>query len=284
MFDIQHSVFDIQFNMQYYIIQPSELLKPYVRCFWVFEHNLAVDEPEYIYRSVADGCAEIVFHYKGVFDDISENNNGSAANYRSGLQAQTSQFSRFITKESFAIFGVYLYPYAIPRLFGLPADEVTNAQLDLQLLLGPEGSFLEERIMLANDNAKRVNILGDFLEKQLLRNRLMEKSMMIAVKYAIHDVTGGTVSDLAAKFSLSTRQFDRKFKAYSGFSPKMYLRLTRLQKALKQYGCYKSLTQVAYECGYYDQSHFIHDVKAFTGYHPGFYFSGKAEGTEYRNV
>ncbi|HTD40430.1 MAG TPA: helix-turn-helix domain-containing protein, partial [Mucilaginibacter sp.] len=76
----------------------------------------------------------------------------------------------------------------------------------------------------------------------------------------------------------------RKFKIYSGFSPKMYLRLTRLQNALKQYGHDKTLTQIAYECGYYDQSHFIHDVKAFTGYHPGFYFSGNAEGTEYRNI
>ncbi len=270
--------------MRYYTIQPSEILKPYIRCFWVFEHDLAVDEPEYIYRSVADGCAEIVFHYRGVFDDISENNNGVAANYRSGLHAQTSQFSRFIIKEDFGIFGAYLYPYAIPRLFGMPADETTNTQLDLQILLGDEGKFLEEQIMLANDNAERTGILSAFLEKQLLNSRQIDKNMMTAVRYAIHSQQTGNVNELAEKFSLSTRQFDRKFKVYSGFSPKMYLRLTRLQKALKQYGCNKSLTRVAYECGYYDQSHFIHDVKAFTGYHPGFYFSGKAEGTEYRDI
>ena len=113
---------------------------------------------------------------------------------------------------------------------------------------------------------------------------MLEKKMMLAVRYAIYDGTGTNVNELASKFSLSTRQFDRKFKIYSGFSPKMYLRLTRLQNALKQYGCDKSLTRIAYECGYYDQSHFIHDVKAFTGYHPGFYFSGNAEGTEYRNI
>jgi len=270
--------------MRYYTLQPSEQLKPYVRCFWVFEHDLGVGEPDYIYRSVADGCAEIVFHYKGVFEDISENNNGNASDYRSGLHSQTSQYSRFITKEDFGIFGAYLYPYAIPRLFGLPADETTNTQIDLQILLGEEGKFLEERIMLANDNVERVNILTAFLEKQLLKNRLVEKSMMIAVRHVIHDANCGNVSALASRFSLSTRQFDRKFKIYSGFGPKTYLRLTRLQKALKQYGCDKSLTQIAYECGYYDQSHFIHDVKAFTGYHPGHYFSGKAEGTEYRTV
>ena len=268
--------------MQYYTIQPPEILKPYVRCFWVFEHSLAADEPSYVYRSVADGCAEIVFHYKGIFDDITGNNHPS--NYRSGLHSQTSQYSRFIINEDFGIFGAYLYPYAIPRLFGLPAEETTNTQLDLQILLGEAGKFLEEQIMLAVDNAQRVNILSAFLEKQLHKRNLLEKSMMLAVRYAIYNGTGGNVNDLASRFALSTRQFDRKFKIYSGFSPKMYLRLTRLQSALKQYGHNKSLTQIAYECGYYDQSHFIHDVRAFTGYHPGYYFSGKAEGTDYKDI
>lgn len=267
--------------MRYYTIPPPEILKPYVRCFWVFEHDLSAGEPSYIYRSVADGCAEIVFHYKGVFDDITGAIN--PAIYRSGLHSQTSQYSRFITHEDFGIFGAYLYPYAIPGLFGLPAEETTNTQINLELLLGYEGKLLEEQIMMAADNTQRVNILSMYLEKQLHKSQSLEKSMMQAVRYAIYDRSGSNVNQLASKFALSTRQFNRKFKIYSGFSPKMYLRLTRLQSALKQYGQNKSLTQIAYECGYYDQSHFIHDVKAFTGYHPGFYFSGEAEGTDYRN-
>lgn len=269
-------------KMKYCTIQPPEILRPYIRCFWVYEYELGLDEASYVYRSVADGCPEIVFHYKGIFEDIT----GSAnpASYRSGLHGQTNHYSRFITNEDFGIFGAYLYPYAIPRLFGLPAEETTNTQVDLELLLADEGKFLQERIMLAADNLERVDILSAFLERQLYKRQMLEKNMIMAVRYTIHDATGIRVNDLASKFSLSRRQFDRKFKTYSGFSPKMYLRLTRLQHALKQYGCEKSLTQIAYECGYYDQSHFNHDVKAFTGYHPGFYFSGGAEGTEYRNV
>jgi AraC-like DNA-binding protein len=269
--------------MKYYTVQPSEILKPYVRCFWVFEHDLVPGEP-YVYRSVADGCAEIVFHYKGTFEDVTSPHNTNPAEYLSGLHSQTNQYSRFLTNDDFGIFGAYLYPYAIPQLFGIPADETTNTQLDLQVLLGQEGKFLEERIMLAEDNYERVRILSAFLEKLLLKRQLLENSMMIAVRYAVHDLVGGNVNDMASKFALSTRQFDRKFKAYSGFGPKTYLRLTRLQRALKQYGTDKSLTQIAYECGYYDQSHFIHDVKEFTGYHPSYYFSGNAEGTEYRDM
>ncbi|WCT11814.1 DUF6597 domain-containing transcriptional factor [Mucilaginibacter jinjuensis] len=47
--------------MNYYTIPPPENLKPYVRCFWVLTHDLEANEPAYVYRSVADGCVEMVF-------------------------------------------------------------------------------------------------------------------------------------------------------------------------------------------------------------------------------
>jgi len=43
-----------------------------------------------------------------------------------------------------------------------------------------------------------------------------------------------------------------------------------------------SLTQIAYDAGYYDQSHFIRDFKDFSGHHPRHYFFGEAEGTEWK--
>ena len=37
----------------------------------------------------------------------------------------------------------------------------------------------------------------------------------------------------------------------------------------------------AYDCGYYDQSHFINDFKEFSSYNPKVFFNGQAEGSEY---
>jgi len=138
--------------------------------------------------------------------------------------------------------------------------------------------------MLAPDNQKRAAILSDFLLMRLRHNTPTDDRIITSIRQVIHTNQHKTVGQLADAFNLSPRQFDRRFKEFAGFSPKSYLRLIRFQDAIKQYGSDKSLTQIALECGYYDQSHFIHDVKTFTGYHPSFYFSGKAEGTEYRNV
>jgi AraC-like DNA-binding protein len=268
--------------MNYYTIPPPLSLSPYVRCFWVLEHDLGADEESYVYRSVADGCVEMVFHYQAAFDEIITD--GPAHNWQSGIHFQSNTYRRFETKQSFGIFGAYIYPFAVPYFFNVPSERTSNEMLDLHAFLGNDGKELEEKIMTAPCNNKRAEILSTFLEKRLQNARLKDDTIATSIKHVIHSSGINSVEQLAYKFNLSTRQFDRKFKEYAGFSPKMYIRLVRLSNALKQQKSDKSLSQIAYECGYYDQSHFIRDVKAFTGYQPGFYFSGKAEGTEYLYV
>ena len=56
--------------MKYFTIPPPDSLKPFVRCFWVLEHEFGVDEQSYIYRSIADGCVEMVFHYRAAFEEL----------------------------------------------------------------------------------------------------------------------------------------------------------------------------------------------------------------------
>ncbi|MEO3405183.1 helix-turn-helix domain-containing protein [Mucilaginibacter sp. CAU 1740] len=268
--------------MHYFTIPPPPELKPYVRFYWVLEHELGEGTPSYIYRSVADACTELVFHYRSSFNELNGKDEQSPS--LSGIQFQTTQYRRFITTESFGIFGAYIYPSAVPYFFNIRSNQTSNQAFDFDTFLNRSGVELEEQIMLAADNFKRAEILSSFLIARLHKDGLKDERMAIAVRDVIHGDRYQSVVELADTYNLSVRQFDRKFKEYAGFNPKTYMRLVRLQAALKQYNSNKSLTQIALECGYYDQSHFIHDVKAFTGYHPGFYFSGKAEGTEYRNV
>lgn len=268
--------------MRYFTIQPPAELKPYVRFYWVLEHELGPDEPSYVYRSIADGCTELVFHYQSSFDELTDKSGQNAG--PSGIQFQTTQYRRFITNQSFGIFGAYIYPFAVPYFFNIPSSQTSNLAFDFDTFLNRPGRELEERIMLAPDNFKRAEILSAFLTARLRQNILKDNRIAIAIRDVIHHKPYRTVTQLADVYNLSARQFDRKFKEYAGFAPKTYMRLVRFQDALKQYSNQKTLTQIALECGYYDQSHFIHDVKAFTGYHPGYYFSGKAEGTEYREI
>jgi AraC-like DNA-binding protein len=233
---------------------------------------------------MADGCAEMVFHYKGSFDEIT--NGKSESSFKSGLHGPSKNYRRFITENSFGIFGVYFYPFALPQLFSMPACELSDQLPDLKALLGNKGAALEEKIMLADNNRERVHIMSSFLQKKITdRNDARLKAIKYIINQIIHSGGLVPVNELASQSFLSVRQFERNFKIFSGFSPKLYSRIVRFQMTTQQYGNNnKSLTDIAYDCGYYDQSHFIHDFKQFSGYHPKQYFFGDAEGVQWKEA
>jgi AraC-like DNA-binding protein len=184
----------------------------------------------------------------------------------------------FITRQSFGIFGAYIYPFAVPRFFGMPSSETSNLTLDYDTFLGQPGRELEEQIMLANNNTHRADILSNFFTNRLHNYQPTNHRITTAIHQVIHAHQNQTVAQLANTFNLSVRQFDRQFKTYAGFNPKTYLRLIRLHQAIEQYSLHKTLTQIALDCGYYDQSHFIHDVKAFYRVSPRTLFFGERRG------
>lgn len=267
--------------MNYYTIPPPKELEGLVRFFWVFESG-KLDEP-YIYRSMADSCTELIFHYRGAFDELLEDGK-TEPSFLSAVHGQTTKYSRYITNESFGIFGAYLYPFAVQQLLGLSAGALHNHKPDLQTALGKKGKYLEEQIMTATDNLTRCHILTSFLKKRFHQNNKIQHPTVTAIKHIIHSQKHDTIKELAHYFNLSERQFERKFKEYSGLSPKRFMRIVRFAKACDHYGDSHetSLTEIALNCGYYDQSHFIKDFKTFSGYEPSQFFGGNAEGIEWR--
>lgn len=268
--------------ISYYTISPGSTLAPYVRFYWVLEGELPNGQ-SYTHRTMADGCVEMVFHYRGRFHELLDNGMEEAS-FTAGIDGPSQCHARFSINEAFGIFGVYLFPFAVPRLFNLPVSALSDQAVDLQSLLGQQGADLEEQVMLAANNQQRASILTRFLESCLLTQTTPERTHVFA---AIQEVirTRGLVNigSLASQACLSSRQFERSFKQFAGFTPKLYSRIIRFQSALEAFGQkQKSLTEIAYDCGYYDQSHFIHDFKEFSGFHPGQYFSGGSEATTWR--
>jgi hypothetical protein len=56
--------------MKYFIIQPSEKVKPFVRLFLVSENKIK-GEP-YNYCNMAGGYTKLLFHYKDGFKEIDQ--------------------------------------------------------------------------------------------------------------------------------------------------------------------------------------------------------------------
>ncbi|MFA7473304.1 MAG: helix-turn-helix domain-containing protein [Spirosomataceae bacterium] len=255
--------------MKHEIIAPPPHLEDYVRMFWFLEF----DSPEcgpFVHHAFAHHCCEFIFCYKGQF--VYESASDGKKKMITGIFGQTQTLSKVTSGPNFGVFGFYLYPYALTQLFNLPAKEITNQSIDLKTLFGREGEILEEKILLTSDNDQRIKIVIEFLEKRLKNIRNEFLALCSSLKTFSTGYSGIDIKNWASDNCLSVRQFERRIQELSGFSPKQFLRIARFNALLNKTFKEKCLAEIAFEFGYYDESHFNHDFKQFSGINPREYF------------
>jgi AraC-like DNA-binding protein len=259
--------------MTYFTFKPSAPLSAYVRFFWWHEEDVSNGKP-FVHFSTADRCPKMIFHYGTHFDELTPKGERRPS-FQCGIQGQTNGHTQFITSDKkIGMFGVYLLPGAIPCLFNIAAPEITNFALDLHTFLGNEGRDLEEQMMLAADHRERVEIITGFLESKLRRGLPKDAAVEQAVKEFNTMNDKLNIATLVKKYGLSQRQFERKFKDSTGFTAKTYSRILRFEKILTTCSIPgRSFTEAAHALGYFDQAHFNHEFREFTGLSPKNYFS-----------
>jgi AraC-like DNA-binding protein len=239
--------------------------------YWVGEVTNARNQP-FTHVATAQSRAQILFHYEGEFDST-DSSGKTAKNLVAGFYGPTLLPQRYSTSSNNAgIFGIQLTPFAIPALFSMPASELTNQTVALADLLGSKSTELEAKILAARTHRERAAVTSTFFEEK----RVRPKSKFRGVEYAvtcIHRAKGQVnIRSLANLACLSPRQFERNFRELTGFSAQTYLRVLRFEIAMEKLAASPaSLTDFSLERGYYDQAHFNHDFKLFTGLAPHAY-------------
>lgn len=156
------------------------------------------------------------------------------------------------------------------RFFAHPMHILTDTTTLLDDVWKGISEQIEDKIANASDNILRVSIIQQFLEQQLSQNK-DDRQIAWCLQQA-KTITGKlSVSHFANETGLSQRQLSRRFQQCIGLSPKEYLSVTRFIRSLQHLKKYPnhSLTEIAYESGYYDQAHFIREYKIYTGHTPG---------------
>lgn len=168
---------------------------------------------------------------------------------------------------AYTVMQVILKPHAVKALFGINALSLNNGAVELNEFSAED---FHEQLINAQDGQERVALLTHFLaskfEQQKTRDLLVEESL-----HLIHQCAGRiTVKALLETLDISERQFERRFCQAVGIPPVTYIRVRRFNEAIRlmKSGQYDTLTEVAYALDFHDQSHFIRDIKMFTGITP----------------
>ncbi len=128
-------------------------------------------------------------------------------------------------------------------------------------------------------NDDRVRILEHFLLARLP----WEQASHPAVTFALASFQAGhkqrSISEVTAQLGLNPKRFIKLFEEAVGLTPKVFCRLLRFQEALCRTtrGQPARWADLALDCGYFDQAHFIHDFQAFTGLTPSAYLAQRGE-------
>jgi transcriptional regulator GlxA family with amidase domain len=166
---------------------------------------------------------------------------------------------------------VCFYPGSARHFFPIPMKETVAFALALKDIVHDFALSLEESVAEAKNNEQRVEHLQQFLVRLLMKNSYTDKTVDYCLSQINYHRGQLSISSLAREAGISNRQLVRRFNEQIGISPKEFARVTKFIHSLNVLKNYPrmSLTQVAYESGYYDQAHFIHDYQEFAGYSPG---------------
>lgn len=252
-------------RVAYCIIQPPADLASHVKFFWSLK-SLPNNGDHFIFRTMASGYPLIFFHYEGSLQEAHTDGYRGPAT-RSGIYGPTKNTRRFRLTGDFGLFGACLFPYSLTQLLGVPATELANEWISLNAWMKNEVTETEDRISLTTTDQQRMSILADFIRIRLAgknRRRIDE-----AVSGIIRLNGNVEINSIADDHCYSRRVFERKFRESTGFSPRSYSNVIRFQSSFDRLTSQKSsLTDVAYRCGYYDQSHFTNEFTRFSGFNP----------------
>lgn len=259
--------------MRYQEYDIAETLKPFIKVIWSMESESSMfgGTPLHI---LPDTCVELVVHFRNPYKTTFSNDTTSIQE-QSFVVAQMKSFLKIQAHGKTGIMAVRFSAIGAYHFFGMPMKEIANAEVGLRNIWPELAGEVEERINLAKTTHQRSQILQHYLLLQLSRNSYVDSTIDCCVQEIKKAKGQLSVDALANQVGVSNRQLVRRFDKCIGLSPKEFIRITKFLSSLDmmRYAKDQSLTEIAVDSGYYDQAHFIHDFREFSGMTPTDYLA-----------
>lgn len=251
---------------------PAEDLKPFVLSFWEFA--MLDDAPSPVSHEIfPDGCVSL-FYIRNLKRNI----------HFAGL---SGLYIASVTKPVSAgdtIWGARFSPAACSLFLRSPAKMMAGRSTFDEYEFPHLLTGLADKLKKCVDFDEAVNILTERV-RVVKKDRTVDEVVFQAVQ--IIDTSRGEihVDELAEQLGLSTRQFQRRFKAASGLSPKTYIRARRVRATAVDLveGGSRSWANRAAEFGFSDQSHMNKEFLSITKRSPNS-FSKKIREIEHGDL
>jgi AraC-like DNA-binding protein len=264
--------------------EPGAALRPWVRSLW---YARGMDFAHRRERILPTGRAQVIINLARDFVLDCQQGRPERAMAPALVVGQRSAYEVIDTSDMADLMGIVFAPGALPVFLADAADRVTNGYVALgDVCRGAEA--LRDRVRELHDAEDRLRCVEAFLHERIAaRVNGRREAMHPAVEFALGELgrrpAVARVADVARGTGWSERRFSQIFREEVGFAPKVWCRIQRFQRVVRQLHAGEEVrwAELALACGFYDQSHLANEFREFSGMSPTMYAA--AEGRVWAN-
>ena len=253
--------------MEFTYFSPSEIVKPYIRHYYLFQSASDTGFGDTVFPS---GDLEVIFN-------LGEGSWSTQNKLHPPIELWGQITKPLIVHSAgkHTMLGIRFYPHSAAYFFDNPIGEFNDQVSDLAAILGNPIKQLHTQLLETTDKIKRIEAVESFLLKRLIRGE--KRSIRIdKVGHILKSMTGDPadtrITTIATQHGITSRYLNKLLFQHTGLTPIAYNKIRRFQHSLKLVAKNdQPLTSIAYDAGYFDQSHFIKEFKSFTGLTPSAY-------------
>lgn len=247
---------------------PCAALKQYVKCYYTYESDTAAVFED---KAFATGCVEIMFNM-GTGRWQTGSGNDSRINPLIELWGQVVRPLTFKSLGKNAMLGIRFYPHGASLFLNDDMSLFNDHVTDLVDVAGRPAHILHSKLLDSTSLNRRIALVEEFLLDRLsLFEKKAGKITLVSnvIKELKREDFFDNIENVASRYGITSRYLQKLFLQHTGLTPKLYAKINRFQNSLLLVAKRStSLTDIAYECGYFDQSHFIREFRSFTGFVP----------------
>jgi AraC-like DNA-binding protein len=163
-----------------------------------------------------------------------------------------------------------LYPFATRLLLEIDPKGINDDCFDLCQLKSVNNSETLA-LLKSSETEKQIDIITNFIIELVKSSSSNPDNIIkLAVSAIINSKGTIAISKLREQLLITERTFERRFAKEIGVTAKQFSKIIQFSFSLNQLkeSDYTTLTSVAYDNGFADQSHFIRSFKTHTGQTP----------------
>ncbi len=171
------------------------------------------------------------------------------------------------------IIAYFFKPLTMASVFNISANKLLEKPFDLSIWNPHKYNALKTQLIYATNTLRKVEVLDNLIIQQLHENQQVCKIIQYATDQILNNSNKEVLGEILNELKLTERTFQRMFKKYVGVTPTQYRRICQFQQSFGQLRekQFNKISEVAYDNGFADQSHFTRSFKEFTQITPNDY-------------